>query len=126
MKQPGFRNLPIDFESVDGQHGTLAKELIYESAAGHIFVVPVGTSTDGASVPECLWNILPPFGSYWPAAILHDWAYRVSNMPKPFCDRLLLEAMESLGVGWCKRNTIYWGVRLFGRMSFDEDRASKR
>ena len=34
--------------------------------------VPVGYLTDGASVPQLLWNLIPPWGSYGQAAVVHD------------------------------------------------------
>ena len=38
--------------------------------------VPKGFITDGASVPQILWSLLPPEGEYFRAAIIHDRLYR--------------------------------------------------
>lgn len=35
--------------------------------------VPVGYLTDGASVPRAFWSIIPPWGNYGQAAIVHDY-----------------------------------------------------
>ena len=35
--------------------------------------VPIGYLTDGASVPRLFWNIIPPWGKYSQAAVLHDY-----------------------------------------------------
>jgi len=37
-----------------------------------IITVPVGFITDFASIPQIFWNILPPFGPYGKAAVIHD------------------------------------------------------
>ncbi len=35
--------------------------------------VPKGYLTDGASVPRAMWSIIPPWGNYGQAAIVHDY-----------------------------------------------------
>jgi hypothetical protein len=35
--------------------------------------------SDGASVPQILWNIFPPFGSYLYAAIIHDRRFKMEK-----------------------------------------------
>ena len=34
--------------------------------------VPVGFTSDGATVPRILWALFPPVGRYFLAAVLHD------------------------------------------------------
>ncbi len=122
-----FQDLPILSESYDGHHQVLARAFTYVTSNGVALLVPVGTTTDGASVPQAFWDVLPPFGLYWPATVLHDYLYRNadglhSHMSRQDCDDLLLEAMISLQVGLVTRTTIYEGVRLGGSWSFEEDR----
>jgi hypothetical protein len=69
--------------------------------------VPRGYLTDGASSPRALWSIVPPWGSYGQAVIVHDilceylsvtlvgLPHKISRME---ADRILQEAMEVLGV----------------------------
>lgn len=81
--------------------------------------VPAGYLTDGASVPRAFWSLIPPWGKYGQAAVVHDIVceylsitkhgcpYRVS---RAFCDDLLLHAMEALGVPWLTRQAIHKAV----------------
>lgn len=78
------------------------------------FIVPVGFETDFASVPRGLWNLFPPDGSYTPAAVLHDWLYRETSLPRSLCDALFLEAMKACGTKVIARRIIWAAVRLFG------------
>jgi Protein of unknown function (DUF1353) len=96
--------------------------------------MPKGAATDGASTPQAIWDVLPPFGAYWLAAFLHDCAYQntllivketgmeKAALFKDDCDSLLKEAMQSLGVDNADVETIYQGVRVGGFKAFNDDR----
>lgn len=73
-----------------------------------------GFETDFASIPRGLWNLLPPTGYYGKAAVLHDYLYRCTDVPRDICDRVFLEAMEVLQVKWITRRLMYRAVRIFG------------
>ncbi len=118
----GFDKNAINVRTGDGHNITLLEDLTYTAASGEVFTVPIGSTSDGASVPRELWNIFPPFGPYWLAAVFHDWLYRFSSVAKDRCDSLLLEAMLSLGVPQIDARTIYDAVKLFGAGSFNADR----
>ncbi len=149
--QNRFQNLPFKVSSVDGRNFVLLADVFYTSAEGARYCLPAGAASDGASTPPEVWPLMPPFGKYWPAAYLHDAAYRntllVWNgfplapgqagrpdlpsggwvraaLPKAKCDALLLEAMASLGVAGGERRMLYEGVLLGGTSSFDQDRAT--
>ena len=49
--------------------------LMFDDERRHV-VVPKGFRTDLASSPRILWPILPPFGRWSAAAVLHDYLYR--------------------------------------------------
>lgn len=76
--------------------------------------VPFGFSTDFASVPRILWNLFPPDGSYTPAAVVHDWLYRKTVLPRSLCDAVFLEAMKVCGTPWHERTIMWLAVRLCG------------
>jgi hypothetical protein len=84
--------------------------------------VPAGFVTDGASVPRIFWSILYPFGSYFPAALIHDYLYSkasdhltaVKKIYRKEADLIFLQAMKDVGVGWLTRRTIYRAVRIGG------------
>ena len=70
--------------------------------------------TDFASVPRPLWWILPRWGRYGNAAVIHDFCYwDQKRIPKrKEADRIFLEAMSILRVGWLTRHVMYLAVRI--------------
>ena len=85
--------------------------------AGLAIGVPAGTKTDLASVPRLVWPLIPPDGSYAPAAIVHDRLYRDHNVngrviTRAQADGVLLAAMRELGTGRLTRLVIYAAVRV--------------
>lgn len=100
----------------------------YASSKG-IITVPTGFLTDGASIPRAFWNILSPFGPYFPAALVHDYLYSPRSnahhlMSRLDADLIFKEAMFNLGVGWLVRETIYRAVRMFGGSSFKKSKTA--
>lgn len=89
--------------------------------------VPRGYLVDGASVPRALWSIIPPWGAYGAATVVHDILCEylsVTKDGKPLkisrehADAILAEAMEVLGVNETDRRLINLGVagyrKIFG------------
>lgn len=112
--QPSFHTPLVLSPSDSGQEWTLDSAFSYDSSVGTL-TVPAGFVTDFASVPRLFWNILPPFGRYGKAAIVHDYLYRTPGyVSRPVADALFLEAMKVLGVGRLIRYTMYLAVRAFG------------
>lgn len=81
--------------------------------------VPAGYLTDGASVPRVLWSLIPPWGRYGQAAVVHDivceyLSITVAGQPlrvtREQCDLILLEAMTVLEVPAFQRQAIYRAV----------------
>ena len=101
----------------------LLRPFRYVSSAGTI-TVPVDFITDGASVPRIFWNILSPYGSYFPAALIHDFLYSKASDSYGFtrlqCDQIFKAAMYDIGIGWLKRETIYRAVRAAGWLSYKQ------
>lgn len=89
--------------------------------------VPRGTLTDGASVPKIFWSIFSPIGSYFPAALIHDFLYSKASVEdyggytRAMADRAFLDAMADCGVPWITRKTIYTAVRVGGIRLFRKD-----
>lgn len=79
------------------------------------YVIPAGYSTDFASVPKSLWNILPPIGKHNEAALLHDWLYDNRIGTRKDADKLFLRSMRINGVRWISAQLMYLGVRIGGR-----------
>lgn len=132
----GFNDLPFKVATSDGRNFILLEQVIYVTKDGlKSYIIPIGATSDGASTPPEIWLNFPPFGSYWPAAFLHDAAYRgtlakldgsLAMLTKPECDHLLLDAMEQLGTHTFTCSAIYEGVALGGASSFVSDRAQGR
>jgi hypothetical protein len=120
-----FDKKVLKVSTSDGHLFTTLEDFTYTRPSGEIITVPAGAETDGASTPQGIWNLLPPFGSYWLAAVLHDYLYRVTKRPRKECDDILYEAMVDLGVPFIVRTAIYDGVRLGGSWAFDDDRKAK-
>lgn len=84
-------------------------------------VIPSGFITDFASVPRLLWSIYPPTGRYSKAAVVHDYLYnngKDMGFDRKFCDKMFLNGMKALDVGYFIRLPMYIGVRMFGFLKF--------
>ena len=99
---------------------------IGDSTEGGWVFVPAGYLTDGASVPRLFWNVIPPWGSYGQAAVVHDivceyLSVTKGGVPEPVtraeCDKILLQAMEVIGVPWITRTAIYGAVSAYRLLS---------
>lgn len=104
--------------------------------------VPAGYLTDGASVPRMFWSLIPPWGEYGQAAILHDWLcenlcyydYTSGNkvkvsLTRKEVDKVFGEALEVLGVSTMKRKIMEAGVngyRMFVKISNKQKHAFKK
>ena len=94
----------------------LAKDLTYvrNTNGGQLRVtVPRGFVTDFATTPRCLWCIIPPWGRWNAAAILHDYLCVHRTCSRFLADALFREAMRDLGVPVWRRVLMYYGVRLY-------------
>jgi hypothetical protein len=97
--------------------------LIYEVGelgSGRRIAVPAGFETDGASVPRFLWAVLPTWGKYSRAAVIHDYlgTLLMAGTPHPegqhqrIIDSVFLEAMAVLEVQLPIRWSMWAAVRL--------------
>lgn len=118
----GFSTPYLKVGTDDGHNFFLLEGFKYTAKNGQEVLATPDFSSDGASTPSLLWSVIPPFGKYWMAAVLHDVCYRFLQLPKDRCDDLLKEAMELLEVPKVIAHPIYEGVHLFGWNSFNEDR----
>ena len=118
---------------------------IGEKGSGLSVQPPANFETDFASIPRLLWWLLPVWGRYGKAAVIHDYLYRggkisvaeeVYGVPEntlmpPFrlphpsrqqADQIMLEAMEVLEVPRWQRRLIYAGVRVGGWWAWRRNR----
>ncbi|MDN5750384.1 MAG: DUF1353 domain-containing protein [Pseudonocardia sp.] len=94
---------------------TLEEELVYQGRTER-FVVPVGTLTDFASVPRVFAWLVPKYGVFTAAAVLHDHLVRVERpagrISAVDADGLFRRAMRELGVPFLVRWFMWAAVRL--------------
>ena len=99
---------------------------IGEKGSGNVVQVNAGFYTDGATIPRPLNALIPAWGRHGKAAVLHDWLYRNSNLPKEHCDAIFKEAMEVLGVPRYRAKILYWAVKIFGWIPYKRIRNKRR
>ena len=116
---------PLKVTPLDGgKYWQLLEGFCYytdEIPVEHLITVPEGFITDFASVPRVVWWLLPPWGQYGKAAVVHDFLYRAKPWPRKRCDQIFLEGMQTLGVGWATRTTMYSAVRVAGWRAWNKD-----
>ena len=109
----------------------LEEPLRYEVGAegsGLVVTVPAGFVTDGASIPRFMQAVLPPFGKWSRAAILHDYLWRAVADGRPVeisgygviahrrgADAIFHEAMLVCGVSKWLAWAMWAAVRLADR-----------
>lgn len=98
------------------------KYYLGEKGSNNWIVVPRGYLTDGASVPRVFWGLIPPWGAYGQAAILHDYLCEflsiTSNgypmrITRQKADDIFCEAMAVLGVPWWPREPMHAAVSTY-------------
>lgn len=108
----------------DGMNWRVFQALDYEvggAGSGRIVTVPAGFVTDGASVPRPLWDLLPSWGTYSRAAVVHDYLCTLLNAGTPHAeaptrkaaDAIFYEAMVVCGTGATMRWTMWAFVRAY-------------
>jgi len=105
----------------DGETWVIRERFSYHVGAEEskeVINVPIGFQTDFASVPWLLTLIVPRWGKYGKAAVVHDFVYSQEDSSLPYdrrrADRIFLEGMAVLGVARWRRTLMYWAVRAFG------------
>lgn len=101
----------------DGKTWVTRKEFGYdigEEGSGKSIDVPLGFKTDFASVPRLLWALIPRWGKYGNAAVIHDYSYWDQMFSRKEADLVFREGMEVLQVPLWQIVLIYYAVRWFG------------
>ena len=121
----GF-NTPLIAEFLRGDKSgriSVYEPLLYHYHGANI-IVPVGFWTDGASIPRALWAVVgsPLKGAYRDAAVIHDYCYYSGVFTKGESDKIFLQGMEDLGVGYIRRQAMYRAVQIGGWYSWNNYR----
>lgn len=115
-----FNNTRIRLSIVGDKTFRLEDDLCY-TGTNESWTVPAGTTTDFATVPQVIQWLIPTYGKYTLAAILHDhFCYELGNAyvekRDPFItsrdtDGVFRRVMRELGVPFAQRWLIWCGVR---------------
>ncbi|MPR36543.1 DUF1353 domain-containing protein [Salmonirosea aquatica] len=91
-------------------------------------VVPAGFVTDGLSVPQVFWPLVPPHGIGFPAAVVHDDCYinqvgvigngSFFNEARRMADSAFYEHLILLGMPRWEARLAYFMVSRFGERAF--------
>lgn len=66
---------PLRVEALDDNKWKLLEQFDYyigSLESDEYVAVPVGYVTDFATIPQIFWSIIPPWGKYGKAAVIHD------------------------------------------------------
>lgn len=77
-----------------------------------------GFVSDLASIPRIMWFILPPFGRYTEASVVHDYLYFNAELPRKKCDEIFFILMLRNNVDYYTAKILFYTVRLFGWMYY--------
>ena len=101
--------------SKKGKKWKTANELKVELSDKSVLIIPEGFENDLSSVPKFLWSILPPFGDFLLAALVHDYLYVIKyKSNRRFCDKEMLYLSNNLNKNKLDNYIRFFGVRLFG------------
>jgi hypothetical protein len=95
---------------------------------GTEYFIPKNFETDLASIPRFVWPYLSPAHSaLMRASIVHDWFYRrTCDFNRYETDLIFYHMLRNDGVSFMTANVMYYGVRLFGWNSYNEDYCDER
>ncbi|MFD0362396.1 DUF1353 domain-containing protein [Nocardia sp. GCM10030253] len=102
-------------EELDAKFWRVAAPLAYQGASEE-FVVPEGFRTDFASVPRVFVWLIPRYGAYTKAAILHDYLHSSGVVGDADADGIFRRALHEAGVSVPRRWMMWAAVRLGSRM----------
>jgi hypothetical protein len=116
----GTTTMPFDSDTItvrrfDADTWTVVDPLVYRGRRD-TFTVPAGFRTDFATVPRVVVWLIPRFGRYTLAAVLHDWlvteGLRTGAVSSRDADGLFRRVMREQGVPPARRWLMWTGVRL--------------
>ncbi|MGK8524633.1 DUF1353 domain-containing protein [Nocardia asteroides] len=102
-------------EAIDAEFWRVAEPLVYRGASAE-FVIPAGFRTDFASVPRPLIWLIPRYGVYTRAAILHDYLRSSQAVSVADADGIFRRSLRELGVSLPRRWMMWAAVRAAHRL----------
>lgn len=108
----------------DGRDMQLLRPFEYVDSHDVSWIVPKGTTVDGASIPSVFWSILgaPYSGKYREASVIHDYYCQTHLRHWKAVHRVFYDGMIARGVDPIKAELMYLAVYRFGpRWNYDAD-----
>ncbi|PAF46347.1 hypothetical protein BKH46_07710 [Helicobacter sp. 12S02634-8] len=109
----------INWKHKDKMLVILLEPIAYTTKAGEYILIPKGFESDGGSIPKIFWWLLSPFENYSKCCILHDYLctqFHQGKLTRSYCDKIFLEAMESINIKKSTRLALYLAVRLYAKI----------
>ncbi|MGW0252254.1 DUF1353 domain-containing protein [Nocardia goodfellowii] len=103
-------------EELDAKFWKLTEPVVYQGESQD-FTVPAGFRTDFASVPRALVWLIPRYGAYTRAAILHDYLLHSHVVSTADADGIFRRALRELGVSVPRRWMMWAAVRSANRLA---------
>ena len=123
-----FTNILLVSPMADGKRWIIRSDFGYdvgEEGSDESINVPVGFKTDFASIPRILWGVIPRWGRYGNAAVVHDYCYWSQTYTRKRSDEIFMEGMTVLKVSSLLRHIIYFAVRIFGFLAWRNNKRRK-
>jgi hypothetical protein len=122
---------PLEVEILPNGRSVRLKHPFVVAIDDKMISVPSGFVTDFASVPRLFWRLLPPWGPYSPAALVHDKLYQKGKIGQRVIDRfeadwIFLELLCDLKVASWQRALLYAGVRVGGWVAWNRYRRADK
>lgn len=89
----------------------LLAPIVFVSKTGYFAIIEKGFTTDLASVPRIFWPVIPPFGRYARAAVLHDYLLQENWVSIETANEMFFEALDVLNTNKTTGFLIKTGVR---------------
>lgn len=126
----GYFNAPVRARWLpDGRNMALCYALEFHQNNGPTWTAPIGTLTDGASIPPVFWSIFGgPFeGKYRDAAVNHDYECCTKTHRWQDVHRMFYAGMMANGEAMWRAKLMYFAVYFFGpRWPKTEKRPDRR
>ena len=105
----------LDLRDVNGRDFELLGEFKYQDPKDVIWIVPKGTTVNGASIPRVLWGLVggPWSGKYRRASVIHDYFFDRIKYGSESIHRVFYDAMLTSGVSSFQAKTMYYAVLRF-------------
>ncbi|MCM6773254.1 DUF1353 domain-containing protein [Nocardia sp. CDC159] len=112
----GFVGAGPVVEEIDAVCWRVREPIVYQGRQQR-FVIPAGFLTDFASVPRVLVWLIPRYGAYTRAAILHDYLCQSGVVSLRDADGLFRRVLREAGVSLPQRWMMWTGVRAASRLA---------